>query len=182
MSGDEGGARPSGPTRQQRQARIAALIGSQEIASQAELSELLAAEGIVVSQGTLSRDLLEVGAVRVRGSAGTLVYAPAGAQTAADRGALAERLARTSADVLVKAEASANLVVLTTPPGAAQYFASLIDQADPPEVLGTIAGDDTILIVARDPVGGPALAAWFRGMAASGRPAPVPGVTGQTTP
>ena len=160
-------------TRQQRQARILALISAREITSQAELSDLLASEGVAVSQGTLSRDLLEVGAVRVRGTTGALVYAPSGALGAADKTALEERLAKAAADVLVKASSSANLVVLTTPPGAAQYLASMIDQTERAEILGTIAGDDTLLLIARRPDGGDALAAWFTAMAASGRAEPL---------
>ena len=159
--------------RQSRQARILALISAKEITSQAELSDLLAGEGVAVSQGTLSRDLLEVGAVRVRGTTGALVYAPSGALGTADKTALEERLAKVAIDVLVKAVASANLVVLTTPPGAAQYLASMIDQTDRAEILGTIAGDDTVLLISRAPDGGGALAAWFTAMAASGRPEPL---------
>ncbi|MCL2316526.1 MAG: arginine repressor [Actinomycetia bacterium] len=172
MTTEAVGDRPGVP-RAQRQARVLALITGTEIASQAELSELLAADGIVVSQGTLSRDLLDVGAVRVRGASGALVYAPPGASTAADRAALEERLARASAEVLVKATASANLVVAKTPPGAAQYFASLIDQAGYAAILGTIAGDDTVLLIAADPTGGEALAAWLLAMAASGHAEPL---------
>ena len=174
MVGDQGehkGAPAVG--RQQRQARILALISAREIASQAELSDLLAGEGVAVSQGTLSRDLLEVGAVRVRGTSGALVYAPPGARGVADQAALEERLAKAAADVLVTAVASANLVVLTTPPGAAQYLASMIDQAGRTEILATIAGDDTVLVISRAPAGGSAVAAWFSAMAASGRPEPL---------
>ena len=75
------------------------------------------------------------------------------------------RLARLCGEVLVSAEASANLVVLRTPPGAAQYFASAVDRVAWPEILGTIAGDDTLLVVSRDPDGGPALADRLRALA-----------------
>lgn len=79
------------------------------------------------------------------------------------------RLARVCAEVLVTAEASANLVVLRTPPGAAQFLASAIDSSYLPSVLGTIAGDDTILVVTREPLGGDAVAARFLDLARSGR-------------
>lgn len=154
-----------------RQARIVALVSSGSVHSQAELAELLARDGLQVTQATLSRDLVEVGAVRVRDSAGSLVYAvPAsggvehsGAELASSMDA---RLAGLCRELLVTAEASANLVMLTTPPGAAQYFASVIDQAAPSPVLGTIAGDDTIMVVSRDPAGGDELAGFFLRLAA----------------
>jgi transcriptional regulator of arginine metabolism len=71
------------------------------------------------------------------------------------------RLARYLGELMTSAEASANLVVLRTPAGAAQFLASVIDHAAPPSILGTVAGDDTVLIIARDPAGGDALAADF---------------------
>lgn len=139
-----------------RQARIAELLEGSEIRSQQGLSERLAAEGFGVTQGTLSRDLVDVGAVRVRNASGDLVYALPGDEP---RGRpRLDRLAAVCAEVLLSAEASANLVVLRTPPAAAQYLALAIDRAGLTEVLGTIAGDDTILLITRDPVGGQALA------------------------
>ncbi len=147
-------------TRSARQARIVALIEAHEIASQSELADLLAREDLAVSQGTLSRDLLEIGAVRVRGNKGNLVYATS-AQAADDSSSDLARLQRVCADLLVRAEASGNLAVLHTPPGAAQYFASAVDRARRPAVLGTIAGDDTILVIAREPATGADLAAEF---------------------
>lgn len=154
-------------SRSGRQARIRALVEGREISSQGELVELLAAEGIVVTQGTLSRDLVDIGAVRTRGSRGQLVYALADESTEPVAEA---RLARLCAEVMLTAEASANLVVLKTPPGAAQYMASAIDRAGLLEVLGTIAGDDTILLIARDATGGPVLAERFNDMALTGKP------------
>jgi arginine repressor len=68
------------------------------------------------------------------------------------------RLARVAAELLVAAEASANLVVLRTPAGAAQFLASVIDHSAWPSILGTVAGDDTVLVIARDPAGGAELA------------------------
>ena len=104
--------------------------------SQTELAELLAGDGVEVTQATLSRDLVELGAVKVRAASGALVYAvPAegGDRTpraASESAGLEGRLGRLCGELLVTAEASANLVVLRTPPGAAQYLASAIDQAD----------------------------------------------------
>ena len=167
---------PAPLTKTARHAKIISLLERREVRSQTELAELLAAEGVQVTQGTLSRDLVEVGALRVRGSAGHLVYAVPG--DGGDRtphvgefAAFEARLARLCGEVLVSAEASAHLVVLRTPPGAAQYFASAIDRVGWRAVLGTIAGDDTVLLITRDPAGGAAIAAGFLTMSRTGRPA-----------
>ncbi|WP_375423505.1 arginine repressor [uncultured Friedmanniella sp.] len=150
-------------TRTGRHARIIALLGSHQVRSQTELAELLAADGVQVTQGTLSRDLVEVGALRVRGPGGHLVYAVPGdggdrSPQVGEFATFEARLARLCGEVLVSAEASANLVVLRTPPGAAQYFASAIDRVGWETILGTIAGDDTILLITRSPSGGSAVA------------------------
>lgn len=150
-------------TKTARHARIIDLLERHPIRSQVELAELLAKDGVTVTQGTLSRDLLEVGAIRIRGREGSLVYAvPAdGGDRTPQPGEFASfesRLARLCGEVLVSAEASANLIVLRTPPGAAQYFASALDRVGWPAILGTIAGDDSILVVTRDPHGGQAIA------------------------
>lgn len=144
-------------TKAARQARIAELIRTGGVRSQAELAERLAAEGFVVTQGTLSRDLVDVGAARIRTAAGELTYALQGEEPRG-AGVPLVRLAAKCTETLISAEASANLVVVKTPPGAAQYLASAIDGVGLPEVLGTIAGDDSILLVTRDPSGGAALA------------------------
>lgn len=148
-----------------RQNRILALVQEQEVSSQSELAELLAADGITVSQGTLSKDLLEIGAVRIRGSKGNLVYAAPSA--GADTSILEQKLARLCQEVLLRVDVSGNLVVLHTPPGAAQYFASAIDRTSWREIMGTIAGDDTVLLIAREADGGGALAARFMEMGGS---------------
>jgi transcriptional regulator of arginine metabolism len=83
------------------------------------------------------------------------------AQQAVPAGGASSRLARYLKELLTSAEASANLVVLRTPAGAAQFLASAIDHAAWPAILGTVAGDDTVLVIARDPAGGDALAAEF---------------------
>jgi transcriptional regulator of arginine metabolism len=156
-------ARTTAHTKAGRQQRIAELLGRTPVRSQTRLAELLADDGIDVTQATLSRDLVQMGAVRVRGTDGQLVYAVAaegGDRTPrpADTGTDA-RLAKVASEVLVSAEASANLVVLRTPPGAASYLASALDHAESTDLLGTIAGDDTVLLIARAPQGGAALAA-----------------------
>ncbi len=132
-------------TRAARQARIAALLSREAVRSQADLAARLAVEGVTVTQATLSRDLEEIGAVKVRASDGGLVYAadPDGAPLAEDR------LKRVLADLLVSADASANIAVVRTPPGGAHLLGSALDRAGLPGVLGTVAGDDTVFIVTR---------------------------------
>jgi transcriptional regulator of arginine metabolism len=146
-----------------RHARIVSILSSRRVRSQAELAAALNDEGFDVTQATLSRDLEELGAVKLRTPDGGLpMYvvpedgAPLTARAARD--APPQRLARLIDELLVSAQASANLVILRTPPGAAHFLASAVDRAGLPDVLGTIAGDDTILVVARDPDGGKALA------------------------
>ncbi len=199
-------------TKAARHAQIASILEQAAVRSQEELADRLAHRGVRVTQTTLSRDLEELGAVRLRSPAGGLVYALpgepggpgsrpgglAGSITAgaaeADEAEGAEsaggagdaggatraggagnaggagdqlamgtaeppaRLARAAAELLVSAEASANLVVLRTPAGAAQFLASVIDHARWQSILGTVAGDDTVLVIARDPAGGDELA------------------------
>ncbi len=157
-------------TKNARQQLITELLGNREVRSQTELAELLGARGVHVTQATLSRDLVELDAVKVRLASGVLVYAvPAegGDRTPihGESAAAYHRLARLCAELLASAEASANLVVLRTPPGAAQFLASAIDKVELPEVLGCIAGDDTVLVIGRDPVGGDALAHKFTALA-----------------
>ncbi len=151
-------------TKAARQQRIADLLSRTPVRSQTQLAELLAADGIEVTQATLSRDLVELDAVKVRIPSGALVYAvPAegGDRTphAAEESTAAEtRLARLLGELLVSAEGSANLALLRTPPGAAQFLASAIDRTRPGDVLGTVAGDDTVLVISRGADGGAALA------------------------
>ena len=167
-------------TKTARQAKIVALLEQHQIRSQTELAERLGADGVQVTQGTLSRDLLDLGALRVRGAGGHLVYAVPG--EGGDRtpllgefGTFEARLARLCSEVLVSAEASANLVVLRTPPGAAQYFASAIDRVGWEAILGTIAGDDTILLITRESDGGASIAESFLVMSKTGKPLAVSG-------
>lgn len=157
-------------TRTARHALITRILSQAPIRSQSELAIRLADEGIAVTQGTLSRDLDELGAVKIRNAAGLLVYALPGeggdtTPRAAEQGAVDARLIRVCEEVLTSARSSANLVVLRTPPGAAQYLASAIDHAARAEILGTIAGDDTVLVIAADPTGGKQVAEWFLDLA-----------------
>ncbi len=151
-------------TKAARQAKIVDLLGRYAVRSQTELAELLAGSGVVVTQATLSRDLVELDAVRVRHPGGSLIYAVPGEggdrtpRAAVETAAAEARLARLCQELLVSAEASANLVVLRTPPGAAQFLASALDHTELTEVLGTIAGDDTVVLISREPRGGGSLA------------------------
>lgn len=143
-----------------RQARITELVAGMAIRSQTELAKLLASEGVEVTQATLSRDLDELGAVKLRGAdSGAPVYVipEDGSPVKGVQGGTS-RLSRLLGELLVSAEGSANLTVVRTPPGAAQFLASAIDRAAFGEVLGTIAGDDTVMVIAREPGGGPSLA------------------------
>ena len=160
----------STPSRAARHDRIVAILAERSVRSQAELAAALEASGFSVTQATLSRDLDELGAVKLRSPDGGLpVYvvpedgSPLTARTAQDDPP--HRLARLLGELLVSAEASANLVVLRTPPGASNFLASALDRAALPDVLGTIAGDDTLLVVARDPRGGAELARRFLDLA-----------------
>ena len=159
------------PTKNARHQQIVDLVTHREVRSQAELASLLAEGGVRVTQATLSRDLVELDAIKVRAASGSLVYAvPAegGDRRPAAPGetaAAASRLARLCGELLVSADASANMVVLRTPPGAAQFLASAFDRADFPDVLGCIAGDDTVLVIGRDPEGGDELARRFLALA-----------------
>ncbi|MFI6102409.1 arginine repressor [Lentzea sp. NPDC051213] len=147
-------------TRTARQGRIVEMVSQLVIRSQSELAKLLAAEGIDVTQATLSRDLDELGAVKLRGPDGgapVYVIPEDGSPVRGIQGGTT-RLARVLGELLVSTDSSANLAVLRTPPGAAQFLASALDRAALHEVVGTIAGDDTILVVAREPMTGSELA------------------------
>jgi transcriptional regulator of arginine metabolism len=158
-------------TKTARQQLIVELLGRHAVRSQGEMVELLEQHGVNATPSTVSRDLVELDAVRVRHDGSGLVYAvPAegGDRTprpASGGSAARSRLARITRELLVTADSSANLVVLRTPPGAAQYLASAIDHSDPDDVIGTIAGDDTVLMISRDPLGGEALARRFTDLA-----------------
>src|SRR6185437_2673407 len=229
--GGQPGQGPAVPaTKAARQSRIVVILSREHVHSQEQLAGLLRQYASMhVTQATLSRDLDELGVVRLRAQDGTLVYAlpgdpggpsshpgtafdypervrpapapPASASAEAEAtgprtappagtgtdpaagpaapagqppagqdlpapppvpaGGAQSRLVRYLKELLTAAEASANLVVLRTPAGAAQFLASAIDHAAWPGILGTVAGDDTVLVISRDPAGGDALAAEF---------------------
>ena len=159
-------------TKTARHRMIVDLLRRHAVRSQVELAELLAAAQVAVTQATLSRDLVELGAVRVRHPDGGLVYAVPGEggdrtpHGGVEQELLDARLGRLCEELVVTAEASGNLVVLRTPPGAAQFLALAVDHSVLPAVLGTVAGDDTVLVIARSPDGGAELAARFLALAA----------------
>lgn len=152
-------------TKSARHLRIIEVLERHPVRSQAELREHLVADGIDVTQATLSRDLDELRAVKITGPGGEFVYAVPGeggdtSLRLPDLDAAGgSKLGRLGAELVITVDASGNLVVLRTPPGAAQYLASAIDHTVLPEVIGTIAGDDTVLLVTRDVDGGADLAA-----------------------
>ncbi len=156
-------------TKSARHSRIAELIEREAIGSQTELAARLAQEGLAVSQGTLSKDLVELGAVRVRTASGQLAYALLAGDHAPGSPAVLARLSRLCGELLLSAVGSANLAVLHTPPGAAQFFASAIDRVGPETILGTIAGDDTVLVISRAADGGAAVADYLLNLRANGR-------------
>jgi len=161
----------TGGTRAGRQARIVAILSARAVHSQSELAAALADEGIETTQATLSRDLEELGAVKLRGAdggAGAYVVPEDGSPVRGVAGGT-ERLSRLLGEVLASTDSSGNLVVLRTRPGAAHYLASAVDRAALPDVVGTIAGDDTVLVVAREPVTGTELATKIEELKQPGR-------------
>jgi transcriptional regulator of arginine metabolism len=138
-----------------RQQLLRQLLGSRDLRSQGEVRDALAEAGVATHQSTVSRDLDELGATRVRGADGTLVYRvrpDPGPVTARDQ--LDDTLQR----FVTRIAASGNLAVLRTPPACAHPVASGIDLAELPGVLGTVSGDDTVLVVAEEGVSGHDLA------------------------
>src|SRR4051812_23201952 len=134
-----------GPSKTQRQHRIARLLASEPVSSQVQLVDLLGLAGIVATQATVSRDLDELGAIKVRVPGGDLVYAIPELPT--EQMAPHEHLRRVLGDWAVAVDASDNIVLLRTPPGSAHVVASALDRAGLEGVLGTVAGDDTLLVV-----------------------------------
>jgi transcriptional regulator of arginine metabolism len=142
-------------TRAGRHARIVEMIRAHVVRSQTDLGERLAEDGVQVTQATLSRDLEELGAVKVGGA---YLIPEDGKRPLRDVEQAPARLIRLLRELLTGVDASGNMAVLRTPPGAAQFLASALDRSGLTDVVGTIAGDDTILVVARDVTGGKALA------------------------
>ena len=152
--------------KQQRQQTIARLIGQREVGNQPQLVELLAGEGITATQATVSRDLDELGAIKVRVPGGQSVYALPEIET--DRLVPFDQLRRVLGEWVAEVAASANLVVLRTPPGCAHVVASALDRSGLDGLLGTVAGDDTLLCVAAPGVTGDRLAERLRELSGLG--------------
>jgi transcriptional regulator of arginine metabolism len=142
----------------ERQQLLRRLLAEHDLGSQAQVRELLRVHGVDAHQATVSRDLDELGAVKVRGAGGELVY-----RLTADPGpgSARSRLDDVLRQFVTSVRSSGNLAVLRTPPACAHPVASAIDLAELPGVLATVSGDDTILVVAEDGIPGEELAARF---------------------
>ena len=153
----------------QRQQAIARLIGRHAVSNQPQLVELLADEGIAATQATVSRDLEDLGAVKVRVPGGDTVYAIP--ELEPQRLAPEDQLRRVMGEWVADVRHSGHLVVVRTPPGCAHVVASALDRSGLPGVLGTVAGDDTLMVVAEEDLGGEELAARLRELAGIVAPA-----------
>ncbi len=147
----------------QRQHRVARLLADHAVTSQAQLVELLAADGVVATQATVSRDLEDLGAIKVRVGGGETVYAIP--ELPSQQRAPEDHLRRVFSEWVVEVAHSANLVVLRTPPGSAHVVASALDRSGLPGVLGTVAGDDTLVVIVADGVSGATMAGRLAEMA-----------------
>jgi transcriptional regulator of arginine metabolism len=142
----------------ERQGAILRLVGERELATQAEVADALREEGIDAVQATVSRDITQLGLVKVRANGGRLVYALPGAGDLDRLNELAGALRRWALTIV----ASGNLVIVATPTGCAPPLAQAIDDTRLPDVIGTVAGDNTILVVAREGVPGEEVAQSLR--------------------
>ncbi len=133
----------------QRQHRIVKLLEGQDVGSQEDLQLLLAAEGIIVTQATVSRDLEDLGAVKVR-TKGGLVYAIP--ELAQERVAPDDHLRRVMGEFVVEIASSGNIVVLRTPPGSAHVVGSALDRSGLEDVIGNVSGDDTVMVICAESV------------------------------
>ena len=150
-----------------RQRAIADLIRAEPLGSQEEVTARLGAIGFSVTQATVSRDLDQIGAVKVKRD-GTLSYALPDQLGGNDRAAA--RLPRILGEWVLSIEAAGNLLVLKTPPGSAHLVGLALDQANLEEVAGTICGDDTLFVALRDGVVAGIMATSFRKLAQEGTP------------
>jgi transcriptional regulator of arginine metabolism len=151
MSAGSSNGGPPRMAKQQRQHRIAKLLEQHAVTSQPQLVELLAADGVVATQATVSRDLEEVGAIKVRAAGGDSVYAIP--DLPKEQRAPEDHLRRVLGDWVVELARSGDLVIVRTPPGSAHVVASALDRSSLPLVIGTVAGDDTILVVSAEGAG-----------------------------
>ncbi|MGH9044154.1 MAG: arginine repressor [Acidimicrobiales bacterium] len=157
-------------TKRQRQHTIAGILRASVVANQQELVEHLGAQGVSATQATISRDLEELGAYKVRAPDGRSVYALSNGEGPARRGG--DHLRRVLDEWALQVSGSGNLVVVRTPPGCAHVVASALDRSPLAGLLGTVAGDDTVLLVAAQAQGGRALAERVRSlMSAASEPA-----------
>ena len=140
--------------KERRQRAIAELIRSSALASQEELADRLGSLGFAVTQATISRDLDQIGAVKVRRE-GRISYA----LPEAVRSSPSPRLSAVFREWVRSVEPAANLVVIRTPPGSAHLIGVALDNSDLPEIVGTICGDDTIFVACRSEAEAGALAA-----------------------
>ena len=150
-------------SKHQRQHRISRMLANQAVTSQEQLVGLLADDGIESTQATVSRDLDDLGAVKVRVPGGESVYAIP--EHPADRVVPMDQLRRGMGEWVVEVESSGNLVVLRTPPGSAHVVASALDRTGIEGSIGTVAGDDTLMVVAAEGTAGSDLAATLRNLA-----------------
>ena len=150
-------------TKTQRQHRINELIERDVISTAAQLVTRLQAEGITATQATVTRDLQELGTIKVRDEHGSRRIVVASSPKVSSPPL--DHLRRMMGEWVVSVDSSANLVVLRTPPGCAHVVASALDRSALEGVLGSVAGDDTLLVIASDEHGGAAMAASFRELA-----------------
>lgn len=150
-------------SKHQRQHRISRMLANQAVTSQEQLVGLLADDGIESTQATVSRDLDDLGAVKVRVPGGESVYAIP--EHPADRVVPMDQLRRVMGEWVVEVESSGNLVVLRTPPGSAHVVASALDRTGIEGSIGTVAGDDTLMVVAAEGTAASDLAAAIRNLA-----------------
>jgi transcriptional regulator of arginine metabolism len=147
-----------------RRAKTVSLVQSGLVHSQSDLVVLLAKSGYAVTQATASRDLEDIGALRGRSSDGSAIY-----QLPQDEAQSLARVISLPSELILSVESSANLAVVRTPPGGAQLLASALDGARThgqlASVIGTIAGDDTVLLISKRSSGGAALAKELQKMA-----------------
>ena len=150
-------------SKHQRQHRISRILANEVVTSQEQLVRLLADDGVESTQATVSRDLDDLGAVKVRVSGGESVYAIP--EYPADRVVPVDQLRRVMGEWVVEVESSGNLVVLRTPPGSAHVVASALDRTGIEGSIGTVAGDDTLMVVAAEGTTGENLAVTLRNLA-----------------
>ena len=156
-------AEPLRLAKTQRQHLVAKILAHHAVASQEQLVQLLAEENVAATQATLSRDLDDLGAIKVRSNGGETIYAIP--DLPHEQRAPEDHLRRVLCDWVVEVSTSHNIVVLRTPPGTANVVGAALDRAGLAEVVGTVAGDDTLLVVVDESTSGAAVAAKIRELA-----------------